>query len=170
MLPQNVMSEADSSNGAELFNGLAIPPSGKVIQKETPWHLSAAHMYATGSCNNEIAEAHGKSAQAVSNLIRQKFFQERVLEIMAANRRDIRTLFEAERVNTLATLIAIRDDPRNPASVRAMVCKELLDRSLGKAVQHVEVSAETRSNDPVAEYQQIEAENKRLRDFLQERV
>ena len=159
------MSEVDLAQGT-LFDGMAVPPSGWEIQREHPWHLSAAHMYATGASGNEIAKAHGKSIQAVSNLLRQGFFQSRVLEIMAANRRDIMDLFRAERVNTLATLIAIRDDPGTPASVKAMVCKDLLDRSLGKAVQRIEAVTEVASSDPCAEYERLEAENNRLRDSL----
>jgi hypothetical protein len=160
------MSEADSANGAEgvLFNGMAIPPSGWEIRRENPWHLSAAYMYATGSCNNEIAEAHGKSPQAVSNLIRQSFFQNRVLEIMAANRRDIMDLFKAERINTLATLIEMRDNPETPGHTRALCCREILDRSMGRPTQRIEAVGEVTSADPVAEVERLEAEVKRLRD------
>ena len=47
---------------------------------------------------------------------------------MAENRRDVMDLFKAERINSLATLIEIRDNPETPASVRAMCCKDILDR------------------------------------------
>jgi hypothetical protein len=93
--------------------------------------LSAAVMYAMGSSNGDIARAHGKSPQAVSNLFHQKFFQKRVTELMAANRRDIVDLFKAERFNTLDVLIEMRDNPETPAHTRALVCRELLDRSIG---------------------------------------
>ena len=52
-------------------------------------------MYAMGSCNGEIAKAHNKSPQAVSNLFHQPFFQERVTAIMAENRRDVMDLLRA---------------------------------------------------------------------------
>lgn len=149
------------------FKGAApIAPSGWVIEKEAPWHLSAAYMYAMGSCNSEIAKAHDKSPQAVSNLFHQPFFQERVTAIMAENRRDVMDLFKAERINSLATLIEIRDNPETPASVRAMCCKDILDRSLGKAVQRIEAVGEVTSLDPVAEVERLEAEVKRLRDEI----
>jgi hypothetical protein len=45
-----------------------------------------------GSGNGEIAKAHGKNPQAVSNLFHQPFFQERVTAIMVENRRDIMDL------------------------------------------------------------------------------
>ena len=75
-------------------------------------------------------------------------------------------LFKAERVDTLETLVRFAMIPRTPASVRAMVCKDLLDRSLGKAVQRIEAVAEVASQDPCAEFERIEAENRRLRDSL----
>ena len=154
-------------SGVRFKDAAPIAPSGWKIEKEAPWHLSAAYMYALGSCNGEIAEAHGKSPQAVSNLFHQPFFQERVTAIMAANRRDIMDLFKAERINTLATLIEMRDDPETPAHTRAWVCREILDRSMGRPTQHVEVSSEITSEDPVAEYERLEAENKRLRDSIE---
>jgi hypothetical protein len=149
------------------FRGSApIAPTGWVIEKEAPWHLSAAYMYAMGSCNREITDAHDKSPRAVSNLFHQPFFQQRVTTIMAENRRDVMDLFKAERINSLATLIEIRDNPETPASVRAMCCKDILDRSLGKAVQRIEAVGEVTSLDPVAEVERLEAEVKRLRDEI----
>ena len=71
-------------SGASFKEAAPIAPSGWELKEEAPWHLSAAVMYAMGSSNGEIAVAHGKSPQAVSNLFHQKFFQARVTEIMAA--------------------------------------------------------------------------------------
>jgi hypothetical protein len=144
------------------LSGAALAPSGWEIEKEAPWHLSAAYMYATGARNGEIARAHGKSAQAVSNLFRQPFFQERVTEIMAANRRDVVDLFRAERINTLETLIEMRDDPETPAHVRAICCRELLDRSMGKPVQPIETNEVTHFDNPCAEAEHLEAEVRQL--------
>ena len=146
-----------------------VPPIasyGLALQKEQSWHKMAAILYAHGTSGSQIARELEKTPQAVSNLIRQPFFQERVAGIMAETSRDFMELFRAERVNTLATLVAIRDDPRTPASVKAMVCKDLLDRSLGKAVQRIEAVADVASSDPVQEYERLEAENRRLRDSL----
>ena len=166
------MGEAeDSGNGAGLqakFKGVTpFAPYNWELQKEQGWHKVAAVFYAHGTSGNRIARELEKSPQAVSNLVRQEFFQERVAEIMAETARDIMELFRAERVNCLATLVAIRDDPETPASVRAMVCKDILDRSLGKAVQRIEAVGEVTSSDPVAEVALLEAEVNRLRDEQQ---
>ena len=153
--------------GVRFRGGAPIAPSGWVIEREAPWHLSAAYMLRLGSCNGEIAKAHGKSPQAVSNLFHQKFFQERVTEIMAANRRDIVDAFKAERFATLAVLIEMRDDPETPANTRALVCREIFDRSMGRPTQHLAVSGEVTSQDPVAEVERLMAETKQLRDSLE---
>jgi hypothetical protein len=71
-------------------------------------------------------------------------------------------LCEAERINTLATLIEMGDDPETPAHTRALACREILDRSMGRPTQHVEVSNEVTSEDPVAQYERFMAENNRL--------
>ena len=119
--------EGDAAEAKELSRGLQsisgvrfkdaapIAPSGWKLEQEAPWHLSAAYMYALGSGNREIAKAHGKSPQAVSNLFHQPFFQERVTAIMAENRRDVMDLFRGERINSLAVLIEIRDNLDAPA-------------------------------------------------------
>jgi hypothetical protein len=101
-----------------------IAPSGWKLEKEALWHLSAAYMHALGSCNSEIAKAHGKSPQAVSNLFHQPFFEERVTVIMAENRRDVMDLFRSERINSLETLVAIRDNEKAPAAARVACCRE----------------------------------------------
>jgi hypothetical protein len=166
------VSEAeDSGNGAGLqasFKGgaTAIAPYNWELQKEQAWHKVAATLYALGASQVQIARELDKTPQAVCNLVKQERFQSRVAGIMAENSRDMMELFKAERINTLATLIELRDDPGTPASVRAMVCKDILDRSLGKAVQRIEAMGEVHSDDPVKEVEMLEADIKRLRDSV----
>jgi hypothetical protein len=145
------------------FRGAApIAPTGWVIEKEAPWHLSAAYMYAMGSCNSEIAKAHDKSPQAVSNLFHQPFFQERVTAIMAENRRDVMDLFKDERINSLMTLVAIRDNENAPPVARVQAARDILDRAMGRPAQRIETVNEVRSDNPVAECAMLEAEIRQL--------
>jgi hypothetical protein len=145
------------------FKGVGPMPSGWVLEKEAPWHLSAACMYAMGSGNGEIARAHGKSPQAVSNLFRQPWFQERVTQIMAENRRDVMDRFKAERFNSLETLVALRDNEKVPAAVRMACAKDILDRTLGKPTQRVEMAGEDLHFDnPCEEAERLEAEVRQL--------
>jgi predicted transcriptional regulator len=141
-------------------------PYNWAIQKEQSWHRIAATLYALGASQAQIARELDRTPQAVCNLVKQERFQSSVAEIMAENSRDIMELFKAERINTLATLIELRDNPETPASVRAMICKDLLDRVLGKAVQRIEAVGEVHSDDPVKEVEMLEAEVKRLRDSI----
>ena len=160
------MSEADAAGFQTSFKGGVTPFASYnwELQKEQAWHKVAATLYALGATGVQIARELDRTPQAVCNLVKQPFFQSRVAERMAENSRDIMELFKAERINTLATLIELRDNPETPASVRAMICKDLLDRVLGKAVQRIEAVGEVHSDDPVKEVEMLEAEVKRLRD------
>ena len=159
------MSEADGAGlQASLKGGApAIAPYNWELQKEQAWHKVAAILYALGASQAQIARELDRTPQAVCNLIRQPFFQSRVAEIMAENSRDIMELFKAERINTLATLIALRDDPETPASVKTTVCKEIFDRTLGRPVQPIAAVQEVHSDDPVAEVERLEADLRQLR-------
>ena len=162
------MSEADGAGLQASFKGGVTPfaPYNWELQKEQAWHKVAATLYALGASQAQIARELDKTPQAVCNLVKQRHFQSRVAEIMAENSRDVMELFKAERVNTLATLIELRDNPETPASVRAMICKDLLDRVLGKAVQRIEAVNEVHSDDPVKEVEMLEANIKRLSDSI----
>ena len=83
---------------------------------------------------------------------------------MAENRRDVVDLFKSERINSLATLMEIRDNPEAPAAARVQCARDILDRTLGKPVQRIETAGEVTSSDPVAEVERLEAEVKRLRE------
>jgi hypothetical protein len=157
-----VSEELQSISGARFKDAAPIAPSGWKLEKEAPWHLSAAYMYANGACNGEIAKAHGKSPQAVSNLFHQAFFQNRVVEIMAENRRDVMDLFKDERINSLMTLVAIRDNENAPPVARVQAARDILDRAMGRPAQRIETVNEIRSDDPVAECAMLEAEIRQL--------
>lgn len=75
-------------------------------------------------------------------------------------------MIKGESVNTLVTMIELRDDPTTPKATRAQICQNLLDRVLGKAVQKLEVDSTVRSADPVKEAEQLAAENARLQKRL----
>ena len=77
--------------------------------------------------------------------------------------KDIMELLRAEQINSLCTIIEIRDDPKASKNTRALCAKDILDRTLGKPTQRVEVSSEAASLDPVAEVERLEAEVNRLK-------
>jgi hypothetical protein len=132
--------------------------------KEAPWHRSAAFMFARGASLKEVAEAHEKSKAAVGYLLKNKWFQDLVTQLMAdLGGRDIMDLFRGEGVNTFVALVELRDDPKISSAVRKSVCTEILDRAFGKPLQRVEQTGPPVSSDPVAEVERLEALNERLR-------
>jgi hypothetical protein len=137
------------------------------LEHEQPWHRTAAYFFAMGDTSKNVALKLGKSQPAVQNLLRQPWFQKLVTQLMAENgNRDISKLFQAEQLNNYCTLVEIRDSPDTSAAIKLKCAEVMLDRSMGKATQRVELSHETASEDPVAEFERLEAENKRLREEL----
>lgn len=137
------------------------------LEHEQPWHRMAGHWFATGDTVKGVASKMGKSLPAVHNLLRQKWFQKFVSKLMAeAGAKDISKLFHAEQFNNYSVITEMRDNPNTPAVLRLKAAIELLDRSLGKATQRVELAKETVSDNPVEEYARLEKENVRLRKEL----
>ena len=137
------------------------------LESERPWHRMAAYFFATGDTAKGVADKMDKSLPAVHNLLRQPWFQRHVTQLMAeSGAKDISKLFHAEQFNNYSVITTIRDDPNTPAALKLKAAQDMLDRSMGKATQRVEVARETVSDDPVAEFERLETENKRLRNEL----
>ena len=99
----------------------------------------------------------GKSLPAVHNLLRQPWFQKLVTTLMAeAGVKDISKLLMSEQLNNYQTIVQLRDDPNTPAALKLKAAQDMLDRSMGRATQRVEVAHETTSDDPVAEFDKLE--------------
>lgn len=137
---------------------------GYMVLKEEPWHTQAAFLFAAGNLSaQEVAEVVGHAAQTCRNLLRQEWFQRKVIQIISDHGgQDVMELFRAEAFNSLVTLVEIRDDPKVPASVRSANARDIIDRAYGKAKQVMEFSDSPRSNDPVGEAKRLEEENARL--------
>lgn len=116
-------------------------------------------MFAGGETTiKDVADGCGVDRATVSNLLKQKWFQERVTSLMAERGgRDIMQLFRAEQFNSLVTLIDIRDDESASRRDRLTSAMTILDRALGKPVQRVESSNVPTSSDPVSEVARLEA-------------
>lgn len=142
------------------------PPLWEVTA-EAPWHRIAAYLFATGctSCR-QVAEILGDvNEKTVQNLLRNKWFQERVTELLAKNGgKDIMALLRAEQFNSLVVMIEIRDNDKMPPVVRHNICKDILDRTLGKPIQRIETSESPTSDDPVAEARRLKEELARSRE------
>jgi hypothetical protein len=141
------------------------PPTFE-LSEEKPWHRWAAYLFASGyNSMKEVASACQVSEPTVRNLLRQPWFQERVTKLMAVNGgKDIMAMLRAEQFNSMIVMIEIRDNKNTPAPVRANICKDILDRTLGKAVQRIQTEDVTASDDPVAEAHRLEEELARSRE------
>jgi hypothetical protein len=154
-----------SPEGVSLNHFHGTPEPEWIVTAEQPWMRYAAYLFATGCMSqNEVATACDVHVRSVQNLLRQKWFQERVTQLMAANGgKDIMAMFKAEQFNTLNVLLDLRDGKATPSAVKFNVCRDILDRTLGKPVQRIETSATQGSDDPVAEAKRLEEELKRTR-------
>jgi hypothetical protein len=136
------------------------------LSEEKPWHRLAAYLFASGyNSLKDVAAACEVSEPTVRNLMRQPWFQERVNRLLAANGgKDIMALLRSEQLNSMLVMIELRDNLNTPPPVRAGVCKDILDRTLGKATQRIQVEETPSSDDPVAEARRLENELARSRE------
>lgn len=166
-LPASELSPEAQINGDQLHG--TRPPEWE-LSSEQPWHRIAAYLFATGctSCK-QVAELIGDiNEKTVRNLLKQKWFQERVTKLLAENGgKDIMALLRAEQFNSLVVMIDIRDDKQTPTPVRFGVCKDILDRTLGKPIQRIETAESATSTDPVAEAKQLREELNRNKTSAQ---
>jgi hypothetical protein len=158
----NLSPEAEISSSR--FHGLR-PPKFELLQ-EFPWHRQAAYFFATGCMNiKQVADACDVTEPTIRNLLRQPWFQDRVTKLMAENGgRDIMALLKAEQFNSLVVMVTLRDSDKTPPPVRAGICRDILDRTLGKPIQRIETDDKTFSDDPVAEARQLKEELARSRE------
>jgi hypothetical protein len=133
------------------------------LTREFPWHRMAAFAFATGASCRDVAERLEKSEPAVQNLLRQKWFQKEVNALMARYGGDIMEMFRGEQINSLGTLVELRDNPRVPAAARISCARDILDRAMGKPVQRIEATNVVSSEDPVGEAERLEQEVNRMR-------
>lgn len=113
-------------------------PPTKALQKERAQHRLCAYLFCTGLSQTEIAKRMGWAIPTVSNLWRQPWFQEFIKEEMAGASRDtLNDVIKGAAVDSVFTLITLRDEKSTPAGVKRQCCSELLDRAMGKAPQTV---------------------------------
>lgn len=158
---------ADRDISLDRFAGWRDPKTREVRKFEQPWHRAAAYHYASAKMSlKAISEACDVCYKSVLDLAKNPWWQETVNEIMAKNgAQDVMDLFKAEQVNSLVTLIEIRDNDKVPSAVRRASAVDILDRYMGKPTQRIETAAGVAPlvSDPVAEVARLEEENRRLR-------
>lgn len=149
-------TEVDASNR---FFGVSIAEGKRARLVEKPWHKMAATMFATGKVTiKAVAASCGVTQAAVSTLLKNPWFQKTVIQLMEdANGPSVLDLFKAEQINSLLTLVEIRDDAKAPSNTRRQSAVDILDRAMGKPIQRIESDNTVRSGDPIQEAAQLKA-------------
>lgn len=118
-----------------LFNAAA--PSVEIIHEKLE-HRLIVFLKSEGCSNREISRRTGYTEAWISQLTRQRWFQERVVhELQLQGRESVRGLLATSATDSVIKLITLRDDPKTPAAVQVNCANSLLDRYLGKATQTI---------------------------------
>lgn len=114
--------------------------------KETPMHRMMVYMHAAGKTAREIADQTNYSYSSVSQVLRQPWARERVVQILKETGGDmVRHFLNSEVSPSLEVIRDIRDDPKAKPADRITAAKDLIDRALGKATIMVESKSEVKN-------------------------
>lgn len=137
-LRDHPVSEAAANDPLRLFSSEDNPANFAIIH-EKPEHRLIVYLKARGLSNKEVAEKTGYTQAWVSQICRQPWFRIRLVqELREAGMDKVAKLLEASAVDSIFTLLEIRDDPTAPKAARRACADSLLDRWLGKPTVHVE--------------------------------
>lgn len=154
------------ANPNALYN---VKKPNLAIIHEKPEHRIALYLKASGKSNKEIAQRMGWTDAWVSQLMRQPWAQERLVEeIRAAGQDEISSILKGAAADSVFTLIEVRDSATSKGSDKVTAANSLLDRFFGKPTQRVEsfnTNRTAQSEDPAEidrRIRALEAEEKRL--------
>lgn len=131
-----------------------------VRMEEKAEHRMMAVLKASGRSITDIALLLDYTPVQVGRVLRQPDVRKMVFEEIArrgsAGLDALHALFESQAVESVETVVTLRDDAKVPAAVRLAASNTILDRVLGKAVQRVETMKVTEKS-PQALSDEIEA-------------
>lgn len=124
------------------------------ILKETPEHRFLLYLFAQGNSTLDVFEQLGGQVDPVTRLPipgtgkfsyawltqirRQSWFREQLVNFLHETGKDlVRAKLQTELLPSLEVVAQIRDDVNAPSSARLNAANSLIDRFLGKPVQHV---------------------------------
>ena len=139
------------------------------IMHEKPEHRWMLWMKAQGSSNREIAQETGYSESWLSQLFRQPWAREVVLDMMKASGKGtlerVLARVEGEVMNSLDKLVDVRDNPETPPAVVRACSVDIIEQFLGKPKQKMDITQQVTTIDVAEtdkEIARLEAEEKRL--------
>jgi len=129
----------------------------RMVHRQMAWRVGA------GSTQREISHEFGYSEAWVSQICRQEWFQEMVLEeITKTGRSVVDELVKNAAPGSVLKLIELRDSSKSE-SVQFNASKELLNRYMGNTTTVIRHEENEASKDPVEEVERLEREAERLR-------
>lgn len=138
-LKQHVVTDESLTDPDRFFNAAEGNPPNFAILEEKPLHRIIVYLKAQGLSNVEISKRTGYTQPWVSQVTRQPWFRLRLTqELREAGADAISTLLKANALDSVYTLVELRDDQDAPKAVRKAAADSLLDRYLGKPTQKVE--------------------------------
>ena len=137
-LRDHPVTEAAAADPLRLFASDENPANFAIIH-EKPEHRLIVYLKARGLSNKEVAEKTGYTPMWVGQICRQPWFRLRLVqELREAGLDKVARLLESSALDSIFTILEIRDDPTAPKAVRRACADSLLDRFLGKPTVHVE--------------------------------
>lgn len=139
--------------------------SDDTIQREKPIHRMMVYLHAAGATYAEIANQTGYTPTAVRMVLSQPWARQRLVQVLNETGRDqVKQFLTTQVAPSLQVLQEIRDNEKARETARIAAAKEILDRALGKATQHV-TSENTNKNVPT-EVSRLDAEIAAVREQL----
>lgn len=157
--------EAEAKSHPLALHGQKLP--NFAIINEKPEHRLIVFYKARGMSNRAIAKKTGYSEPWVSQIVRQPWFQVRLMEDMKGEAEDYKGFMRSQVEMSLLTLAQLRDTASSE-SVRLGATCRILDQFLGKPVQKVESNEKPLSEQEKelrtleAEFTELDLEEKRL--------
>jgi len=106
--------------------------------EEKPIHVLMCYMQAAGKSNKEIALATDHSYNSVCQITKQPWFRKRFLRLVAeAGMDQVEGFVKGETINSLETLVEVRDAAASSPTARIAAANSILDRALGKPAVYV---------------------------------
>lgn len=137
-LASHPVTEAAETDPDRLFESETNRANFAIVNEKAE-HRIIVYLKAQGLSNKEVAEKTGYTQPWVSQISRQPWFRLRLVqELKEAGVDAVQTVLKAAALDSVFTLIDIRDDPTAPKAVRSQNADRLLDRFLGKPTQKIE--------------------------------
>lgn len=139
-------------------------PPNLTILHERPEHRIMVYLKAQGLSNKEIADRCGYGYQWVCQIVRQPWFRQAFLEeTKSAGRDAVETFLKGETMNSIVTLVEIRDDTEAKEATRVAAANAILDRALGRPTQHIKTEHMPSNTDAQQEMEKLEQELSELK-------